>query len=230
MCREIQCCFDMSIQLNKWVLSLFERSQRLQISDVWWQLVPCCWSGHSKGSSPKDNWLISWLIDWLIDWLRYRGSLWLVSGDDVITSGNPISLPVVVFYGWLIGGRELSGDIYIPYSIVYGRQYIEELLTESYNQLYIEFVKSSVTPTSVVVSHNDNFLDEKAIDEVDSPPAVHLSSKGTRHNHQREVCYSVNRSLWRADAVRWRLHGWLLQSHISFGHSSFRYVITKRTA
>ena len=41
--------------------------------------------------------------DWL---LRYCGWLWLVSGDEVITSGDPISLPVAVFYnGWLIGSR-----------------------------------------------------------------------------------------------------------------------------
>ena len=42
MCREIQCCFDMSIVTVKQMSleSVFERSQRLQISDVWWQLVP----------------------------------------------------------------------------------------------------------------------------------------------------------------------------------------------
>ena len=57
MYREIQCCFDMSITVKQMSHeSVIERSQRLQIPDVWWQLVPCCWSGHSKGSSPKVCW------------------------------------------------------------------------------------------------------------------------------------------------------------------------------
>ena len=59
MYREIQWCFDMSITVKQMSLeSVFERPQRLQIPDVCWQLVPCCWSGHSKGSSPKVCW--SW--------------------------------------------------------------------------------------------------------------------------------------------------------------------------
>jgi len=47
----------MSITVKQLSLeSVFERPQRLQIPDVWWQLVQCCWSGHSKGSSPEVCW------------------------------------------------------------------------------------------------------------------------------------------------------------------------------
>jgi len=47
MYREIQWCIDMSITVEQMSLeSVFERSQWLQIPDVWWQLVPCCWSGQ----------------------------------------------------------------------------------------------------------------------------------------------------------------------------------------
>jgi len=55
--------------------------------------------------------------------LRYRGSLWLVSGDDVITCGDPIfTSGGSILYGWLIGGR-MSRLSYILLSMVAPRNW-----------------------------------------------------------------------------------------------------------